>query len=372
MAKNKKKTQKNLLIHSRAKVDLLGAYLKRYLPIIQQSGHAKRLQLLDLFCSEGIYQNGGKGSPFIILEAIKEQNGKPVRNGKRRSPYRVVFNDYDAAKITKLQSHVSASKLDQLPNVEVLYRQKDYKDIVDKLPSYMRGHEDEEFFIFIDPYGYKEIEAAEIKRLLSTGNSEVLLFQPTQSMYRFVGGQRPDNLERFIEEVLPDETATYETVFDFIDAIKSGFQLYMGPNAFVDTFTIRRDAGTTYTLFFFSQHIRGFEKMLEAKWELDKEEGRGWSYERTLDMFSQPGRGNVLEDLLTEYLRTKRTNKDLYQYVLRKGYLPTHCNQVLKNLQQKNRLLAVNNDAKPLRKGAFYVTYESFKQQDIKGFFTYK
>ncbi len=40
---------------------------------------------------------------------------------------------------------------------------------------------------------------------------------------------------------------------------------------FVDTFTIQKDAQTVFCLFFFTRHIRGFEKMLEAKWRFNGE-----------------------------------------------------------------------------------------------------
>lgn len=70
MANQNSKT--NLLNHSEAKVRLLSEYLKRYLNIICNDGYTKRIKIYDLFCGEGLYNNGGEGSPIVILKQIKD------------------------------------------------------------------------------------------------------------------------------------------------------------------------------------------------------------------------------------------------------------------------------------------------------------
>ena len=61
----------NLLEHSEAKVKLYGRYLSEYLRVLYQAGFVKRVFIFDLFCGEGVYQNGDKaGSPIIAIENI--------------------------------------------------------------------------------------------------------------------------------------------------------------------------------------------------------------------------------------------------------------------------------------------------------------
>ncbi len=55
----KKDVKTNLLNHSEAKVRILGEYLKRYLNIISNDGYTQLIKIFDLFCGEGIYENGG-------------------------------------------------------------------------------------------------------------------------------------------------------------------------------------------------------------------------------------------------------------------------------------------------------------------------
>ncbi len=62
--------QRVLLEHSEAKVKLYGRYLSVYLNILHRAGFIKRIFIFDLFCGEGIYENGAKGSPIISLDCI--------------------------------------------------------------------------------------------------------------------------------------------------------------------------------------------------------------------------------------------------------------------------------------------------------------
>jgi len=68
----KKDVKTNLLNHSEAKVRLLGEYLKRYLNIICNDGYTKRIKIYDLFCGEGLYENGGEGSPIVTMRQVKD------------------------------------------------------------------------------------------------------------------------------------------------------------------------------------------------------------------------------------------------------------------------------------------------------------
>jgi hypothetical protein len=50
-------------------VKLLGEYLKRFLNIIANDGFTNQINVFDLFCGEGIYEDGGEGSPLVIMSS---------------------------------------------------------------------------------------------------------------------------------------------------------------------------------------------------------------------------------------------------------------------------------------------------------------
>ncbi|MBK7882939.1 MAG: hypothetical protein IPJ81_03330 [Chitinophagaceae bacterium] len=63
----KRESQIVMLEHSKAKIELLEKYLQKYLNIISNDGFTNKINLFDLFCGEGIYENGGEGSPVILI-----------------------------------------------------------------------------------------------------------------------------------------------------------------------------------------------------------------------------------------------------------------------------------------------------------------
>jgi len=67
----KKSTKEVLLPHSVAKINLYVKYLSVYLNILHRVDFIKKTYLFDLFAGEGIYEDGGKGSPIQTMETIK-------------------------------------------------------------------------------------------------------------------------------------------------------------------------------------------------------------------------------------------------------------------------------------------------------------
>ena len=69
--KRKRKTpnvKTTLQEHSRAKVEFYTTYLKRYLRIVNRVSFISQINIYDVFCGMGIYEDGGKGSPIAAFE----------------------------------------------------------------------------------------------------------------------------------------------------------------------------------------------------------------------------------------------------------------------------------------------------------------
>ncbi len=366
----KKNVKTNLLSHSEAKVKLLGEYLKRYLNIICNDGYTKRIKIYDLFCGEGLYENGGEGSPLVIMRQIKDVYFANVSKSLAIPKIDYHFNDIEGSKIQKVEQVLKEKSL-YYPQFGYLSSSKEdyqiqYDKLLIELPKFKKNTQ--KAFIFVDPYEYKHIKANQIKRLMSSGNSEVLLWLPTQFMYRFANNGTPEALKDFITEIIPDFNEWRPgNVWNFISELKQGFQKFLGNNYYVDTFTIQKDKNTVFCLFFFTSHIKGFEKMLETKWEIDTEYGKGWNYTgNTLNLFSEY-KTNPLEKQLEEFLKTeKRYNGEIYQFTLRQGFLPKHTNQIFSAWQDSGKLKVFTADGKKARKKSFYISYKYFKNNGKK------
>ncbi|NCU05852.1 MAG: three-Cys-motif partner protein TcmP [Chitinophagaceae bacterium] len=370
----KRKSQLVMLDHSKAKVMLLQKYLEKYLNIIANDGFTKKINVFDLFCGEGVYENNGEGSPIAILKTLKDLHFINKAKNKSITKVDLFFNDKDESKISKLKSIIDEKKLHYTDFGKLTFSSKDYKTIIESLAGYIQGLNNEKAFVFIDPYGYKEIRASEIKKLLQSKKSEVLLFLPTQFMYRFNEKGTPEALIQIIEELVDIKSWKPSlSVYQFIDQFKDALKNYLGRDYFVDTFSIEKDASTVFCLFFFSSHIRGFEKMLETKWQIDDDEGKGWSYEQTGNLFAVY-KTNPLEEKLISLLSSNRKihNGDIYEFTLRNGFLGKHATEIFNSLQANGKLEVLSTNNEKVRKGAFYVSYENYKSSPQKVYFKLK
>ncbi len=358
----KKIRQKNLLNHSKAKIRLLGEYLKRYLNIICNDGYTKEINIYDLFCGEGLYENEGEGSPLVILREIKDVHFINVARSNSILKINCYFNDIDSLKIEKVKSAVNNKSLHYKRFGDIHYSSIDYNDILNQVCLNLKNSNGAKSFIFIDPYDYKHIKINHIKNLLKHNNAEVLLWLPTQFMYRFETNGTPSALKDFIEEIVPyEEWNSSDSVWSFIKELKNGFQTAIGRNYFVDHFTIKKDNNTVYCLFFFTTHIKGFEKMLETKWSIDTEQGKGWNYSGDQRSLFDQQRTNPLETMLSAYLTDKkRTNGNIYEFTLRNGYLPKHTNEILYNWQKNGNIDVKLQNGENARKRSFYISYKYF------------
>lgn len=363
----KKDVKANLLTHSEAKVRLLGEYLKRYLSIICNDGYTKRIKIYDLFCGEGIYDNGGKGSPLVAMQQIKDIYYINIAKAISIPKIDCHFNDIDQGKVKKVEQALKDKYLYYSAFGELEFTSIDYQIIYEKLLAELPKIKvlNQKAFIFIDPYEYKHIKANQIKNLMSSGNSEVLLWLPTQFMYRFACNGTPVALKDFIVEIIPNfKEWKPGNVWSFVDQLKHGFQSFLGDTYFVDNFTIQKDTNTVFCLFFFTSHIKGFEKMLEAKWEIDTEQGKGWNYTGNLPSLFYEYKTNPLELKLSEFLKEKkRCNGELYEFTLRQGFLPKHTNEILINWQKSGQLDVLTESGEKARKRSFYIAYSYYKNE---------
>lgn len=329
-----------LLEHSEAKVNLYGRYLSVYLNILHRAGFVKRIFIFDLFCGEGIYENNAKGSPIIALDCIRNHF---YANKNSIPSMEVWFNDIGRS---KLEDGYKVSRVERIskqmftpPNVEMHFCKENYRQIFPQAINAIKQSQGARGIFFIDPYGYKIIRPNDIRLMLEPGSTEVLLWLPTPQMYRYAEAvfqsdfHGSDPLREFLKELFGNNTPSFESDFDFIEQMQGRFRAYLKDlSVFVDKFTLQRDATNTYCLFFFTRNIKGFEKIVEAKWNMDKEHGKGFTIEKTMTFFNEMELSQYPQKLWA-YIESAeyRTNEELFVYGLENGFLPKHTRSVLDN-----------------------------------------
>lgn len=349
----------NLLEHSEAKVELYGRYLSVYISILHRAGFIRRIFLFDFFCGEGVYENGAKGSPIIALNCIKNH----YYSNKNSIPNMTVwFNDIGKSELEdgyKVDRVERISKKISIPsNIDIRFFKEDYRNIFSKAIELVEQTKDAKGLFFVDPFGYKIIKPLDIRQMLEIGNTEVLLWLPIAQMYRFAGSvmesQFPgsDPLREFLTELFGNNLPEFQSAFDFIEQLRGRFRAYLRDlNAYVDTFTLERDATNIYCLFFFTRNIKGYEKIIETKWQIDKDHGKGFTLQKTPSLFSEielSGYTQKVQAFLesSEY----RTNEELYYFGLENGFLPKHTKSVLDKIINSDIKIEISSlDGKPAK-----------------------
>lgn len=370
----KRDPKKEMLAHSRAKVELYRRYLSMYLNILSRAQHVDKIYIFDLLCGEGIYEDGSKGSPLVALETIKHHY---FSNNQTCPDISIWFNDNEESKIEKGVYKVErverfCKNIFRPDNVEIKFSREDHRVISVEALKRLQSSERTKGLFFIDPHGYKDITPDHVKKILKVGNTELLLFLPASFMYRFAAkslqtdfpGSKP--LRDFLIELFENDIPRFSSVHDFIGKIKQKFKDYLGHEGiFIDTFTLERDRSNTFCLFFFTSHIRGFEKMIEAKWNLDTKGGKGFTLDRSELFFTESelsGYPNKLLDFIKQ--ADRRTNEELYRFGLENGFLPKHTRPILQKWKKElDGFELFSLDGKPAR--SFYLPYDATMKRRI-------
>lgn len=355
--------QKPLPPHSEAKIQLLKAYLEAYLAVIGHDRFTERVFLADLFCGPGMYQGNKAGSPVEIgrmLAGLHKTHPSAPKTD-------FLFNDADSKNTAEVEGFLRPLESAH-PKIKFIPSSKDAAGLI---PDLLVEQADQRLkskrFYFVDPFGYSQVSLAEILSLLQSNGTELLLFQPCSFMFRFSEKGTPEALAGFMEELSRGNPWPKGlNIMGYIQHTKRLLRARLEGTHFVDTFTIQKDAQTVFCLFFFTRHIRGFEKMLEAKWRFNGETGHGWHYSSATgvdDLFATPTpQTQILEKSLDALLDGKgATNAEVYRETLEQGFLPKHANEVLTAWQKAGRLTV---EPPPPRSGVFYLGYENHEKKD--------
>ena len=364
--------QTYMLAHSKAKVELYKKYLAVYLNVLSNVRTINNINIFDLLCGEGIYEDGTQGSPLVALDVIRHHY---FSHGETCPNIDIWFNDKGESKIER-----GVYKIDRVrklceqkfkpKNITINYSRKDYEIAFQQALAVTQKAVQTKSLFFIDPYGYKIAKPMDIRDALECGNVEVILFLPISHMYRFAekslhspfSGSEP--LSSFITELFGQTIPQFTSAYDFIVQTKERFRNYLSnTGAYVDTFTLERDKQNLYCLYFFTTHIRGFEKMLEVKWSMDIEQGRGFKLEQTGNLFSAIELSDYPTQLQNFLLSANhRTNKELYSFGLEHGFLPKHTNEVLRSWGDAINIISM--DSKPAK--GTYIDYDTERSVGIQ------
>ena len=171
MSAKKANVKNTMQIHSQAKVDFYKTYLERYLAVLCTSPYIKHINIYDVFCGMGVYEDGGKGSPIVAYDTIK--NLFASLNFQNETNITLIVNDKSEKRISVVKDYIAKNRH---PYCEVKPYNLDVDDLFNVIiPSVNNSTNDTRNLIFIDPYGYKNIKKDLLYDLMKNGKTEIIL-----------------------------------------------------------------------------------------------------------------------------------------------------------------------------------------------------
>lgn len=357
--------------HSKEKVAFYKKYLDLYLTVLINAPYTSAINIYDIFCGVGIYEgDGSKGSPIVAMECIKTQLKRHWKH--RDKPISLLINDGDKTRVDIATNYIRQHYNNKFTFRSLNLQSKEiFTSVIDKINM---SKNDENHLVFIDPHGYKDIYKNDIVNIMEAGKSEILIFLPIHQMYRFSKGtmtidtnpSESNPLKRFIKEFKLNYDA--ESAKKYIEYVENSFAC----NGQFYTTNYRLKASNSnniYGLFFITKNLKGLEKAIETKWELDELCGQGFEKKYEESLFFELDKEEEKEDCignlekkLKNYLSEKRTNNELYEFTLTNGFLIKHTNDILKKFQNNNQLVF----DRYVRKSSFYLNFDNYRDNEIK------
>lgn len=157
--------------NTQVKHDILSNYLLRWASILSGGSTGSRklnFHYVDGFAGRGRYSGGEPGSPLIAMEI-----GEDLHRHRRGNVHLNCYNvEQDSENFLSLEKEVEEAR-PLYPSVGVEYFHGPFQEYSDEILRLIPENNDT--FVFIDPFGYKGVELSEVMRFVRRRRSEVFV-----------------------------------------------------------------------------------------------------------------------------------------------------------------------------------------------------
>ncbi len=184
------------------KTRIVHEYFGAWFHVLKHKARSARLAYIDLYCGPGIYGDGSKSTPLLILE-------QSVNDEDMRNRLVTLFNDDDPDHVCSLEAAVNA-----LPGIERMrYKPVFWNKLVDEqVADHFKQIQLVPTLLFADPWGYKGLSLDLIKCVVQNWGTDCVFFfnfnrinmhlgqsVMVRNMNALFGERRADELRRQVE-----------------------------------------------------------------------------------------------------------------------------------------------------------------------------
>lgn len=279
----------------------------------------KKIAYIDLFAGPGIYQDGTKSTPILILE-------RAIQEPDMREMLVSLLNDADPDYATSLKIAI-----DSLPGIKSMkYPPKVSSNIIDiGFETFFKDIHLVPTLFFLDPWGYKGISIELIGSVLKNWGCDCILFfnynriqasltnpKVTEHMDALFGKDRAAKLREELESV-PSQEKELAIIEAVTAALYDAGATYVLPFCFKDA----HRKCTSHHLILATKHVRGYEIMKDIMAKESSSDIQGvplFEYNsatrRQVRLFEYSRPLEDLEEmLLSEYAGTTHSMREIFE-----------------------------------------------------------
>lgn len=349
-----------LAAHTAAKLEILGAYLRAWFPIISRGRNFEGIIYTDGFAGPGCYKGGEDGSPIVALKAALG-----ALSGRTDMPCEFHFVERDRATVAALIANVEHFKQHRaVPSnfkifvhagmtFEEAYRQH--------IRARLQAHPRAPAFALVDPFGWTGIPMSILGELVRRPSTEILVNFMFEEINRFL--------------FHPDQVANFDALFacadwrhgndlrglarkQFIHDLYRDQLRHAAGARYVRSFEMRNDRNVCdYFLYFATNNRLGLEKMKEAMWKVDPAGGFTFSDATNLDQAvlfqAEPDRRELRRLIAGRFAARRATVNQVENFVVEDTpFHGGHYRKVLAAMEADHDLKYLN--APPTRRRGTY------------------
>lgn len=352
MAKNIHKTI--FSEQTKLKLGIFRECFREWFPVFLHNPYISNIFIYDLFAGSGTDVEGNYGSPLILLEEARGENGQHCKYlSKENKKVVFAYNEYQKRKVKTLGENIQTFFSDCKANCaeescpyENNYhiKQSDFHELfqstalLNNLANNKYGK-----FLLLDQYGFKHVDDEVFIRLTNSPKTDFIFFISSSTIRRF---QESDVISKYLKDhkitfdaALPKEC--HRVIAKYFKSLIPKDKEY-----YIHHFTIQNQSNY-YGLIFGSNHSFGMEKFLKVCWKYDILAGESNcninNDFKKGELFYNPQETNKKEKvkiLICSLVMSGRinNNKDGMRFALYNGCLPNIFVEVVEHLRDTKRI----------------------------------
>ncbi len=324
------------------KLEIFEDYLKEWLPTFIMSPENDEICIFDFFAGTGNDILDNPGSSIRILKQIKNQTGN-IFYKKRRID--LFLNEFDSKKYKSLveccnQFIDDNDELKRLKDVYLFihYSHDDFTTFFPQKLPIISAHPS---LLFLDQNGMKFLADKYLSDLEKLSRTDFLYYLSSSYFIRF--GRTPAFQTKLKLDMDKIRQNPYKYVHkSILEQLKK--RIPLGSHLKLYPFTIKKGSNI-YGIIFGAKHIRAVDKFLATAWKKNEINGEA-NFDidddlskSQLDLFGE-NKLTKIESFQaklrkTVLLKRLRTNKDVYDFTLEQGHIPSHAAEELRKMKKE-------------------------------------